>query len=177
MRSIRSLFLAFSLFGAVAATAPAAQAQAADSASAHAAATGFLDAFDSLQWDTFRGYFADEVTMFFPFPDTPARADGRQAVEARFRTFFDGALAGWQRSGRTGAPRMGITPRDLRVQMAASVAVVSFHLGAETPSRRSLVFRHTPADGWKLIHWHASPPPQRPAPAAAPAPTTPSPRD
>ncbi|HEU4451672.1 MAG TPA: nuclear transport factor 2 family protein, partial [Longimicrobium sp.] len=143
----------------------------ADSASAHLAATGFLTAFDSLQWEPFRAYFADDVTMFFPFPDTPARADGRQAVEARFRTFFDEALAAWQRSGRTGAPRMGITPRDLRVQMAGDVAIVSFHLGGETPARRSLVFHATPAGEWKLIHWHASPPPQRPTPAPAAPPS------
>jgi ketosteroid isomerase-like protein len=179
MRGIRGIFVAFSFFGALAGTARTADAQAsADSAGAHHAATAFLAAFDSLQWEPFRAYFADDVTMFFPFPDTPARADGRQAVEARFRTFFDDALAAWQRSGRPGAPRMGITPRDLRVQMAGDVAIVSFHLGAETPSRRSLVFRHTAADGWKLVHWHASPAPQRPAPAAAtpaPAPAAPNP--
>lgn len=108
--------------------------------------------------------------MFFPFADAPARADGRQAVEARFRRFFDEALAAWQRTGRPGAPRMGITPRDLRVQMAGDVAIVSFHLGAENPSRRSLVFRHAPADGWKLLHWHASPAPAASRPAATPPP-------
>jgi ketosteroid isomerase-like protein len=68
---------------------------------------------------------------------------------------------------------MGITPRDLRVQMAGDAAIVTFHLGAESPARRSLVFHHTPG-GWKLVHWHASPAPARPA-AAAPAapPSTP----
>lgn len=148
-------------------TVHAPHAVAADSAGAHQAALAFLESFDTLQWDTFRGYFADDVTMFFPFGDTPARADGREAVEARFRQFFDGALEAWQRSGRTGQPRMGITPRDLRVQMAGSVSIVSFHLGSETPARRSLVFRHG-ADGWRLLHWHASPPPARPTPAATP---------
>lgn len=169
MRARSGILVVLSLLGALAAAAPAAQAQAsrpamADSAGAHRAAMGFLTAFDSLQWEPFRAYFADDVTMFFPFPDTPARADGRQAVEARFRVFFDEALAAWQRSGRTGAPRMGITPRDLRVQMAGEVAIVSFHLGGETPARRSLVFRATPAGEWKLVHWHASPPPQRATP-------------
>lgn len=175
MRASRGILTLFVLLGALAGTARPSHAQAADSAGAHQAATAFLTAFDSLQWEPFRAYFADDVTMFFPFVDTPARADGRAAVEARFRTFFDEALAAWQRSGRPGAPRMGITPRDLRVQMAgAGVAVVSFHLGGETPARRSLVFRHTAADGWKLIHWHASPPPARPAaPAQAPPPANP----
>lgn len=175
MRGIRRFAMIFSVLGALGAPAQAHAQAAADSAGAHGAATAFLTAFDSLQWEPFRAYFADDVTMFFPFADAPARADGRAAVEARFRRFFDEALAAWQRTGRPGAPRMGITPRDLRVQMASSVAVVSFHLGAESPARRSLVFRHTPADGWKLLHWHASPAPQRaPAPATLPA-TSPAP--
>jgi ketosteroid isomerase-like protein len=170
MRGISGILVVFTLFGALAGTAREAQAQAAaDSAGAHAAAVGFLAAFDSVQWEPFRAFFADDVTMFFPFGDTPARADGREAVEARFRRFFDEGIAAWQRSGRTGAPRLGITPRDLRVQMAGSAAIVSFHLGAENPSRRSLVFHYTPAGEWKLVHWHASPAPPRPAPAAAPA--------
>lgn len=173
MRVTSGILVVFSLFGALAGTPRTADAQAAaaaDSAGAHGAALAFLDAFDSLQWEPFRAFFADDVTMFFPFGDTPARAEGREAVEARFRRFFDDGQAAFQRSGRT---RMGITPRDLRVQMAGAAAIVSFHLGAENPARRSLVFHHTP-DGWKLVHWHASPAPARPA-AAAPAtpPSTP----
>ncbi len=93
MRGIRGVLPAFSLFGALGGTARTAHSQAADSASAHAAAAGFLAAFDSLQWEPFRAWFADDVTMFFPFGDTPARADGRAAVEARFRRFFDEAPA------------------------------------------------------------------------------------
>ena len=167
--------LAAALLTACAATQNAATttrmaAPAADSAGAHAAAVAFLTAFDSLQWEPFRAYFADDVTMFFPFGDTPARADGREAVEARFRRFFDAGHAAWSRSGRTDAPRMGITPRDLRVQMAGDAAIVSFHLGTTRPSRRSVVFRRGTDGQWKVVHWHASPAPAEPAPAAAPPP-------
>lgn len=177
MRGIGGIVVVFTLFGALAGTARQAHAQAAaDSAGAHAAAVSFLAAFDSVQWEPFRAFFADDVTMFFPFGDTPARADGRAAVEARFRRFFDEGLAAWQRSGRTGAPRLGITPRDLRVQMAGTAAIVSFHLGSESPSRRSLVFRYTPAGEWKLVHWHASPAPPRPAPAPSATPPAPAAR-
>jgi ketosteroid isomerase-like protein len=173
MRASRSFLGFLSLLGAVAMADAPAQAQttrsaAADSAGAHQAAVGFLAAFDSVKWEPFTAYFADDVTMFFPFGDTPARADGRAAVEARFRRFFDEGRAAWARSGRPGEPRLGIVPRDLRVQMAGGdVAIVTFHLGAENPSRRSVVF-HREADGaWKVIHWHASSAPQR-APAATP---------
>jgi len=154
-----------------------AAASATDSADAHRAALGFLAAFDSLQWEPFRAYLADDVTMFFPFADTPRRADGRDSVEARFRRFFDAGLAAWSRSGRTGSPRMGITPRDLRVQVIGDAAVVSFHLGTTTPSRRSIVFARRAPGEWKVVHWHASPPPVAATPAATPAAApAPSPR-
>lgn len=131
---------------------------AADSAGAHRAALGFLAAFDSLQWQPFRGYLADEVTMFFPFPQFPSRADGREAVEAVFGRFFEAQRASRAEAGRPMV--QGIAPRDLRVQMAGSdAAVVSFHLGAESPARRSIVFRRTADGAWKVVHWHASSPP------------------
>jgi ketosteroid isomerase-like protein len=138
-------------------------ADMADSIGAHRAAVGFLAAFDSLQWEEFRAYLSDEVTMFFPFPQFAGRADGRVAVEEVFRQFFDA-----QRTARTEAGRpliQGLAPRDLRVQMAGpAAAVVSFHLGAESsPARRSLVLRRTASGEWKIIHWHASSVPQ-PAP-------------
>ena len=141
-----------------------ARSPAADSAAAHGAAVAFLAAFDSLHWEPFRAYLADDVTMFFPFPDTPSRADGRAAVEARFKPFFEQGSAALARTGRT---RQGLAPRDLRVQMAGDAAIVSFHLGTETPSRRSLVFGRNAAGAWKLVHWHASSAPVAPPPPAA----------
>src|SRR5688572_20375713 len=93
--SILAAALFAALTGACSAT-PASQAptpqpgawSAADSASAHSAATRFIAAFDSMQWTPFTAFFADDMTMFFPFPDVPARADGRAAVEAVFRPFL-----------------------------------------------------------------------------------------
>lgn len=151
------------------ATRPAVHAASpADSASVHRAATGFLAAFDSLQFDAFRGYFADDITMFFPFVDAPSRADGKAAVEARFRPFFEGGRASLARSSRV---VQGLAPRDLVVQMLGNdAAVVSFHLGSASPSRRSLVFRRAGGDNWKLAHWHASSAPAAPAPAGPIAP-------
>ncbi|HEX2091704.1 MAG TPA: nuclear transport factor 2 family protein [Longimicrobiaceae bacterium] len=135
-------------------------ASAVDSVSAHRAAEGFLAAFDSLQFEPFRAYLAEEVTMFFPFPQFTARVDGRARVEEIFGQFITA-----QREARTRAGRplvQGLEPRDLRLQMAGpDVAVVSFHLGAESRSRRSIVF-HRDGGAWRVIHWHAS---SAPAPA------------
>ncbi len=137
------------------AAAPTARGSAVDSGGVHAAAVGFLAAFDSLQFDAFRDYFAEDMTMFFPFPQFPARANGKAEVEDVFGNFMTA-----QREARAKAGRpmvQGVAPRDLRIQMAGpGAAVVSFHLGADTtPSRRSVVFRKDPG-GWKVMHWHAS---------------------
>ncbi len=171
MRSAICLLLVSSLLGcATTRTAgPAHDArsgQAADSAGAHRAAVGFIAAFDSLQWEPFRAYLADDITMFFPFPQSPARVDGRKAVESVFSQFMQG-----QREARTRAGRplvQGLNPRDLRIQMAgAGAAVATFHLGGQSPARRSLVFRRTAGGRWEVIHWHASPSPQPPAASGA----------
>ena len=145
----------------VPAATPALRPMAADSADVHVVAERFLAAFDSLQFDAFRSYLADDITMFFPFPQYPARVDGKQAVEEVFGSFMAAAREGRANAGRPMV--LGLTPRDLLVQMAShDAAIVSFHLGAEeTPARRSVVFRKTPT-GWQVAHWHAS------APAPAP---------
>lgn len=140
-------------------------AAAPDSLGAHRAASAFIAAFDSLQWAPFTSYFADDVTMFFPFGDTPRRADGRVAVEARFKPFFDRGAPALSQSGRKA---QGLQPREWTVQAFHGGAVVSFHLGTDRPSRRSLVFRKTDAGEWKLVHWHASPAPPAPAPTPSP---------
>ena len=160
---LRSLAVAACALAAACATGAAGYsariATPADSTNAHRAAVGFLAAFDSLQWEPFRAYLADDVTMFFPFAQFPSRADGRAAVESVFGRFMTA-----QREARVQAGRpmvQGLAPRDLRVQMLGTdAAVVSFHLGQQTPARRSIVFRRSAAGRWQVAHWHASPTPQ-----------------
>ena len=138
-----------------------APAAASDSAGVHRAAWAFIAAFDSLQWTPFTSYFADDVTMFFPFGNTPRRVDGRAAVEARFKPFFDGGVTALTQANRKS---QGLQPRDWAVQAFRGGAVVSFHLGGDRPSRRSLTFRKTETGEWKIVHWHASPAPPAPPP-------------
>ncbi|MDF1505885.1 nuclear transport factor 2 family protein [Roseisolibacter sp. H3M3-2] len=152
-------------------TAPA-PASAADTAEARRAAMGFVAAFDSLQWDRFRGYLAGDVTMFFPFAQVPRRADGRAAVEAVFQQFFQGNRAARERAGRPMV--QGLVPRDVVFQMlGADASMLSFHLGEQSPARRSIAFRRQGGE-WKVAHWHASPAPAAP-PAGAPSAASPRP--
>jgi ketosteroid isomerase-like protein len=143
--------------------APPTTTQTADSIRVQQTATAFLAAFDSLQLDAFPRYFADDATMFFPFSEVPSRVNGRTEIESVFRRFFDQVRTAWAKRQFPGPPRLGIKPRDVRIQMLGDAAVVSFHLGdTQVPSRRTLVLRRMPEGSWKIVHLHASSAPRQP---------------
>ena len=111
----------------------------------------FIQAFDNLDWDRFRNAFADDACVFYP-REFPHRADGRAEFEKFFQRVFDHI-----RGNKTAPPYMDIQPKDLRVQMAGTVAVISFHLDDRPGflNRRTVVLQKQ-AGGWKIIHLHAS---------------------
>ncbi|HEX3272181.1 MAG TPA: nuclear transport factor 2 family protein [Ktedonobacterales bacterium] len=111
----------------------------------------FLRAFANLDWNTFRAYFDDEATVFFPRGDHPARAVGRGQIEQVFLLEFEET-----RAGALGPPYLDLRPRDLLIQETGDIAVVSFHLvlpGALR--RRTFVLRKRGGD-WTILHLHAS---------------------
>lgn len=120
------------------------------------AAERFLRALDNLDWEPFRASWASEPTVFFPFGDTPERVTGREAVEARWRRFFEEA-----RARRPGPPYLNLKPRDLRTERYGDVGLVTFTLeltvgGRQLPlQRRTLLFIRE-HDAWRLSHMHAS---------------------
>jgi ketosteroid isomerase-like protein len=110
---------------------------------------------NNLDWETFQTCFAEDVTLFNPeIPEVSKleRIDGKAAVEKSFRAVFEAA-----RHQATGPPYLHIVPRDVRVQMSAGAAVVTFEFDRDGGSfgRRSLIFRKEPG-GWRIIHIHAS---------------------
>ncbi len=120
-------------------------------ASIEDALRGFLTAFANLDWNTFRAYFDDEATVFFPRSDNPARAVGREQVERVFRREFEET-----RAGTSGPPYLDLRPQDLLIQEIGDIALVSLHLvlpGALR--RRTFVLRKRDGD-WKILHLHAS---------------------
>ena len=52
-----------------------------------AALQSFIQAFDNLDWDRFRSFFADDATVFYP-RGFPRRAQGRAEIEANFQQVF-----------------------------------------------------------------------------------------
>jgi hypothetical protein len=138
-------------------SATAAQYKASeDLAGLHAAVERFLRALDNLDWESFRGSWASEPTVFFPFGDTPDRVTGQVAVESRWRRFFEEA-----RARGSGPPYLHLKPRDLRAERYGDVGLVTFTLeltvgGRQLPlQRRTLLFVRD-HDAWKLAHMHAS---------------------
>ena len=113
--------------------------------------SNFIQAFDNLEWDSFRKAFDDNATVFYPRA-FPQRANGRAEYEQTFKKVFEQI-----RGSKTKPPYMVIQPRDLKIQMFGDVAIVTFHLDDRPGflNRRTIVLQKTPA-GWKIVHLHAS---------------------
>jgi ketosteroid isomerase-like protein len=111
----------------------------------------FVQAFDDLDWETFRSAFDDNATVFYPraFPE---RANGRAEFERTFKTVFEQI-----RSGKAAAPYMNIQPRQLKIQVFGNVAIATFHLDDKGGfvNRRTVVLNKNET-GWKIVHLHAS---------------------
>jgi ketosteroid isomerase-like protein len=111
----------------------------------------FVQAFDNLDWETFRLAFDDNATVFYPraFPE---RANGRAEFERTFKTVFEQI-----RGGKTAAPYMDIQPKEMKIQLFGKVAIATFRLDdrAGFVNRRTIVLNKSET-GWKIVHLHAS---------------------
>jgi ketosteroid isomerase-like protein len=116
-----------------------------------AALAQFLNAFDNLDWETFRLSFDEDATVFYPRA-VPERATGRAEFEQTWKTVFEQI-----RAGRSRGPYMDIQPLKMKIQMLGDVAIVTFHLDDRPGflNRRTIVF-HKVGAGWKIAHLHAS---------------------
>jgi ketosteroid isomerase-like protein len=133
------------------AAAPA--TDAARRAAVSAALDSFVVAFNDLDSARFAARWAADASAFFPFRDVPRRVDGRDAVLARFATYFAQV-----RRERSGPPYLRIAPRDVAVTLLddrAAVASFVFTAGTQT-ARRSAVLVREPDGAWRIAHLHAS---------------------
>lgn len=119
----------------------------------------FLTAFATLDWEPFRHCFADDATAFFPLVNHPERAEGRDQIEQLFRGVFERARV----SAISGPPYLALQPGDLSIRRMGESALVTFHLhDPDVLCRRTLILQRL-AEGWKIVHLHAS---NLPAPGA-----------
>ena len=111
----------------------------------------FLQSFNALQWEPFRKSFADDATIFFPEWEQASRRVGRQEIEKTWLELFP------EFKDSTSTLKLGITPRDIRIQLFDQTAVVTFHLGngEKYLSRRTLVMVKRKKE-WRIAHLHAS---------------------
>ena len=95
----------------------------------------FLHAFNSLQWEPFRKSFADDATIFFPDWEQASRISGIKEIEKTWLEIFP------EFKDSTSTLKLGITPREIKIQLYDKTAVVTFHLGngEKYLSRRTLV--------------------------------------
>jgi len=112
----------------------------------------FVHAFSNLEWEKFTAFFADDATAFFP-PSArfPYRANNKQEIEKIFKNVFEHA-----KENKTSPPYIIIEPKDVKIQMAGSVAIVSFILNDPGMlGRRTIVWKKE-NERWLIIHLHAS---------------------
>lgn len=117
------------------------------------ALAGFLAAFERLEWDKFRSYFAEDACVIHPSPEIPARICGYAEVEASFQKVFEQI-----RQSSSGPVFMELRPERLNIQMlGADAAITSFELSNDQRfGRRTLVWQKQETGAWKIVHLHAS---------------------
>ncbi|HOX81531.1 MAG TPA: nuclear transport factor 2 family protein [Chryseolinea sp.] len=126
-------------------------AQQSDSTDVKVSVEKFLQSFNSLQWEPFRKSFADDATIFFPEWEQASRRIGRAEIEKTWLDLFP------EFKDPNNILKLGITPRDVRIQVYDQTAIVTFHLGngEKYLSRRTLVMVKQKEE-WKIAHLHAS---------------------
>ena len=126
-------------------------AQNNDSIAVMKAAENFVTAFNQFKWEAFRSSFTHDATMFHPVWEQGKRRAGQQEIEATWIEVFPEFI------DSSNTATLNISPKELRIQVYGSAAIVTFHLGDGITrlSRRTLVMVKQNNE-WKIAHLHAS---------------------
>jgi ketosteroid isomerase-like protein len=120
---------------------------------------GFMSALNNADVEALVATFTEDATAFLPLASNPTRVGGHTGLREVFGPFFSHLR---QRGGEP--PFMHLAPHELKIQYGGDLAVATFHLSPipegelDAPlsfSRRTLILVRT-ADGWKILHLHAS---------------------
>jgi ketosteroid isomerase-like protein len=122
-----------------------------DSVAVTQSVDNFLIAFNSLEWEPFIKSFADDATIFFPEWEQARRVSGIKEIAQTWVDIFP------EFKDSTSTLTLGISPRDIKIQLYEETAIVTFHLGKGEKflSRRTLVMLKI-KEKWKIAHLHAS---------------------
>jgi ketosteroid isomerase-like protein len=144
-------FFKISLVVLLASSVFSTHAQKSDSTDVKVSVEKFLQSFNSLQWEPFRKSFVDDATIFFPEWEQASRRIGQEEIEKTWLELFP------EFKDPNNTLKLGITPRDVRIQVYEQTAIVTFHLGngEKYLSRRTLVMVKQKEE-WKIAHLHAS---------------------
>lgn len=126
-------------------------AQHKDSIAVMKSVNNFVTAFNHFNWDSFRGSFTDDATMFHPYWSQARRIQGRQEIEKAWLTIFPEFI------DSNNSRKLQISPKDIHLQLYQQNAIVTFHLGdgLNSLSRRTLLMIKEKGS-WKIAHLHAS---------------------
>jgi len=113
---------------------------------------GFIKAFEYLDFEQFKTYFADDVTVFFPPSAMVAgRIDGKDNVMKVFKSFFERV-----KLTKKTAPYLDIVPQKTQFNFYDDIVLVTFELNdANALSRRTILLRKI-SGRFLIIHLHAS---------------------
>jgi len=118
-----------------------------DSANVVKSTQNFIQSFVSLKWETFKSFFSNDATMFYPQLEYARRLNGKKEIEDALQPeFTDTSLKG---------PAF-ITLKDIRVQTDRRTAIVSFHLEDKHRLGRYTIIWIRRQGEWKILHFHAS---------------------
>jgi quercetin dioxygenase-like cupin family protein len=127
------------------------KAQNKDSIAVMKSVNNFVTAFNNFNWDSFRGSFTDDATIFYPYWSQAKRIQSRQEIEKAWLTIFPEFV------DINNSRKLQISPKDIHLQLYQQNAIVTFHLGdgLNSLSRRTLLMIKEKGS-WKIAHLHAS---------------------
>ena len=109
----------------------------------------FFRAVEAMDLDRVAPFFDEDAQMFSPLGTYPARLDGRAAILAQFKAIADTIK-------QMPAP-LKIDPQHRAVREFGDLALVTFHLNLPGgPLHRRSFLLHKTANGWQIVHIHAS---------------------
>lgn len=122
-----------------------------DSIAVAKATKTFVTAFNTLDWPTFKAYFMQDATIFYPTWYQSNRVTEQIDIEVAWTNIFP------EFEDPNNQRILKIDPKDLHIQLYGQTAIVTFHLGKEVNnlSRRTLVMIKE-KKRWKIAHLHAS---------------------